>query len=180
MIHYLSGVELGIFNLSVEEKLSQQIIDTYHHLGVLTEYSKGELVNMVRPLLGMYQEGIAENDIDVLDQNNAQNVARTADYLYVRSQLPSAVIRAFLKALWDTTQAGIIPLKHIDPAEAETVAQTKLKIPGIPDLTPNLLKSVLDVDLPEFLSKNILSISLITGGAIFLYFQSRGPHGRTA
>jgi len=167
---------MGFFNWSVEEKLANHTIDTYHPLGVLTEYNEAELYAMYKALLGMYQEGVLEGTIepygpDTIAENETANL-----YLIERSQMPAEIVGSFREALIDLTQAGTLEVKHINPREEHTKAPTtQIDItPG--DFTPPALKSVLDVDLPKFLTTNLALLGVIAVAGAIVFTQMRGAN----
>lgn len=173
---------LGMFNLSTEEKIATGIVDKYHPLGVLTEFDKSQLVSMVKPLLGMYQEAVLTGIIPVLDDNDMESVEVVQDYLFERSQLPITIIKAFTSTLWDLTQAGALELKHMDPTEKKTSAITTKVLPSIEEVktfTPKLVSSLWELDLPEFLSKNLLTLALAGTALAAFTLMKGGQGGRT-
>jgi len=175
-------VALGWFNWSVEEKIAVWMLDNWV---VDDQYNEAQLYAMLKPLLGMYQQGILQEQIPVLDLQDQGNVDQITLYLVERSQLPITVVAGFLEGLWALTQEGTLELKHMDPAERKTSAISTKVLPTLDDLanaTPKALTSVLDVDLPAFIQRNLLTISLVGVSAtmLIIFARQRGTHGRTA
>lgn len=162
--------QMGIFNLTVEEKIADWILDHYAGTGIFADSQKSDLARQAKVLLGMYQDAVISGELPVYDSRDANKTDTVNNYLYHKSDLPYKNVVAFTQSLSANVKSGKIALKHINPLEKETAPKTTASVKNITetvsDYTPEALKSVLNTDIPAWIQKNALFFG-IAGASIF-------------
>lgn len=177
-------MQMGILNLTIEEKVADLVFQQYGNNS--PNLSKSELVKMIRPILAIYQEGLTEgvykpfngeifSDGGEVYQENNQKIR---SYIYQRSGIDPFVIITTMNALYIGVQNGIISVKEIDPTlqniTRETSAINTAKA-AIEQYTPKTIASILNFDVPEFISKNLLTIAGLGIVSIIIINQLKKP-----
>lgn len=174
---------MGIFNLTLNEKIADAALSWAEKYGIQVDFSKDELITYAKSVIPIYQNAVVAGTIPVYsDTLPLSEKDKITDILISTTGLPGGAIYWILQGLFYGVQYGDIQAKELQPnivGIKRVTATDPTKF--IEQYTPKSLFSILNFDVPQFVEKNLLLLSAtgIIGIILINQLKKKGvTHGR--